>query len=75
MGQTWVAEVYVVVNASRYEVFPFGIDNVVGTETLSVGAADDGCYAIIFDEYATYVLLAFVDDGGLVYQGGHGVFF
>ena len=57
---------YVVIDASRYEVLSLGLDDAVGSDSVEVGATDDGGYAVIFDEYATYVLLAFVDDGGLV---------
>ena len=61
-----------VVDASGDEVLSLGIDDVVCGEPCDICAAYDGCYALIFDEYATYELLAFVDDGGLVYEGGHG---
>ena len=62
-----------VVDAAGDEVLSLGVDDVVGSDAGDVGdvgATEDGGYAVVFDEYATYVLLAFVDDGGLVNQGG-----
>ena len=64
--QSGVAEVHMVVDTSRYEVLSAGIDDVVGSDTFGIGATDDSGYSIVFDEYATYVLFAFVDDSGLV---------
>ena len=69
--QAWVTEVHVVIYTSRYEILPLGFDDMVGSDAVEVVATDDGGYAVVFDEYATYVLFAFIDDGGLVYQSGN----
>ena len=61
-----------VVDTTRDEISPLGINNIVCRDIGDFGATYDGCYAVAFDKYAAYILLAFVDNGGLLNQGGHG---
>ena len=71
VGETRVAEVYVVVDTSRQQVLSRSVYCVVGYYILNIGAADDGSNLVVLDEQTASVLLAFIDDGGVVDEGGH----
>jgi hypothetical protein len=63
-----------VINTAWDEVLPLGIDYIISRDVGYFCTTYNGCYAVILDKYATYKLLAFVYDSGLLNQGGHGSF-
>ena len=66
LSQAWITKMHMVINTSRYKILPSSIDKTISRDSRDISATYDGSYTLVLYKNASYILLAFIDDGGLV---------